>query len=293
MDTDIAFPNLGIYLSNVPQSFTIFGFTIYMYGMIIGVGAVLGILLVAKQAKKQGIDPDMIYELALWLLVFGIIGARLYYVIFRWQDYKYDIFSVFNIRNGGLAIYGGVIAGTITLCIYCKLKKLDLKKVGDIAFQGVLVGQIIGRWGNFTNREVFGDYTNNLFAMRLPVNAVRQSDISDNIRAHMSSDMRYIQVHPTFLYESFANLVLLTLIYFFQKKKAFDGECILWYAGGYGIIRFVIEGIRTDRLTIGNSGIAVSQMLGIFLFVMSIIVDVVIRVKMNNKKLDESKKAAK
>ena len=151
--------------------------------------------------------------------------------------------------------------------------------MGDVAFMGVLVGQIMGRWGNFTNREVFGGYCDNIFAMRLPISAVRSRDISDELASHIADGTNYIQVHPTFLYESFYNLVLLSLIYIFFKKKAFDGEAILWYLGGYGIGRFIIEGIRTDRLLIPGTGLAVSQLLGISLFAVSLAIDIIVRVK--------------
>lgn len=282
-DGDIAFPFLGIYLENVPKSFTIFGFTIALYGVIIGIGVVLAFLTISTLAKKYGENPDDYYELGCFLVLFGIVGARLYYVIFSWEHYKNNLSSIFNIRQGGLAIYGGVIAGFITLIIWCRAKKKSMKMAGDLCFPGVLVGQILGRWGNLTNREVFGTYTDGPFAMRLPVSAVRASDINDAIRAHMSPETNYIQVHPTFLYESFYNLVLLILILVFHKKKAFEGEVILWYFGGYGIGRAIIEGIRTDRLLLAGTNIAVSQMLGILLFVSAFVIDLVVRMKKAKK----------
>ena len=277
--TDIAFPNLGIYLSNVPKSFTIFGFTITLYGLIIGVGVLAAFALVTWQAKRQGLNPDDFYDLGIYLLIFGIIGARIYYVIFAWDFYKDNFWSVFNIRQGGIAIYGGVIAGFITCYFWCRKKKKSMTIMGDVTILGVLVGQIIGRWGNFTNREVFGDYTDNLFAMRLPVEAVRQRDISQKMLDNMPANANYIQVHPTFLYESFYNLCLLILILIFQKKKKFNGEILLWYLGGYGIGRFFIEGIRTDQLMMVGIDIPVSQFLGIVMFIAALTADVVIRIR--------------
>lgn len=278
-DGDIAFPFLGIYLENVPKTFTVFGITIALYGLIIGIGMILAFVLITHVAKKNGLDPDDFYDMGMWLIIFGIIGARIYYVIFSWDYYKNNLGEIINLRQGGLAIYGGVIAGFTALIVWCRVKKKSICKMGDVAFMGVLVGQIMGRWGNFTNREVFGGYCDNIFAMRLPISAVRSRDISEELASHIVDGTNYIQVHPTFLYESFYNLVLLSLIYIFFKKKAFDGEAILWYLGGYGIGRFIIEGIRTDRLLIPGTGLAVSQLLGISLFAVSLAIDIIVRVK--------------
>ena len=175
--TSIAFPNLGIYLENVPKNISIFGFVIAYYGMIIGVGVLLAFMLITYTAKKDGQNPDDFYDMGLWALVIGVIGARLYYVAFSWDAYKDDLLSILNIRQGGLAIYGGVIAGIATAIIWCRIKKKDMFAMIDTGILGVLVGQILGRWGNFTNREVFGGYSDGLFAMRLPLEAVRQNDI--------------------------------------------------------------------------------------------------------------------
>ena len=281
---DRAFPNLGIYLKDVPRSFSIFGFEIMLYGVIIGIGVVLAFLLISKVAERDGQNPDDFYEVGIYTLIIGILGARIYYVIFAWEYYKDDLLSIFNIRQGGLAIYGGVIAGTATVIIWSKLKKKNMFAMLDTAFTGVLVGQIMGRWGNFTNREVFGGYTDSLFAMRLPIEAVRTRDITTELYDHIPAGANYIQVHPTFLYESFCNLILLVIILLYGKKKAFKGECALMYLGGYGIIRFIIEGIRVDQLLIPGTHIPVSQMLGMCLFIGAVAADLVVRVRMQNKK---------
>ena len=290
--TSIAFPNLGIYLENVPKNISIFGFVIAYYGMIIGVGVLLAFMLITYTAKKDGQNPDDFYDMGLWALVIGVIGARLYYVAFSWDAYKDDLLSILNIRQGGLAIYGGVIAGIATAIIWCRIKKKDMFAMIDTGILGVLVGQILGRWGNFTNREVFGGYSDGLFAMRLPLEAVRQNDIPPELAATIKEGTNYIQVHPTFLYESFSNLVLLVLIFTLRKFKKFNGEMALWYLGGYGIIRFVIEGIRVDQLKIPGTTITVSQCLGGFLFVAALIIDIVVRLrKVNTKKIQSEEKA--
>ena len=152
---DIAFPNLGIYLRNVPKGFQIFGFDIALYGVIIGIGVILGILIVARQAKATGQDPDMYWDFALYAVFFSIVGARIYYVIFDWEMYKDNLLRIFNIRQGGLAIYGGVIAGFTTLFVYARIKKQNAFRMADTAVPGLILGQAVGRWGNFTNREVF------------------------------------------------------------------------------------------------------------------------------------------
>lgn len=281
---DIDFPNLGIYLHNVPKGFTIFGFEIALYGVIIGIGVLAGILLAAKVAKATGQDADVYWDFAIYAVIFSIIGARIYYVIFMWDMYRDDLLSIFNIRQGGLAIYGGVIAAFITLFVYAKVKKQNALQMADTGVAGLILGQVIGRWGNFTNREVFGEYTDNLFAMRLPIEAVRRSDISESIAAHITEGVNYIQVHPTFLYESLWNLSLLVVVLLYWKHKKFEGEIALLYLGGYGLGRAWIEGIRTDQLFIPGTQLPVSQVLGLLLFAGAVICDIVIRIRKKNKK---------
>jgi len=286
---DIAFPNLGLYLENVPQGFYIGNFYIAIYGCLIALGVIAGIYMAAHMAKVTGQNPDDYWDFAIYAVIFSIVGARIYYVAFEWEQYKDNLLNVFNLRQGGIAIYGAVIGAFTTLFIYCKIKKKTPLLMGDTAMPGLILGQVIGRWGNFFNREVFGEYTDSLFAMRLPESMVRQRDISELIRANMAEGTNYIQVHPTFLYESVLNLILFIFMLIYHKHKKFDGEICLLYLGGYGIIRFFVEGIRTDQLKLWNTGIAVSQVLGIVLFVVSVIVDVCVRVKLSKKaKVEEA-----
>lgn len=274
---DIAFPNLGIYLRNMPKSFTVFGFEIALYGVIIGIGVIAGILMAARQAKVTGQDPDLYWDFSIYAVILSVVGARIYYVIFEWDMYKDNLLKIFNIREGGLAIYGGVIAGFSTLFVYAALKKQKAFRMADTAVTGLILGQAIGRWGNFTNREVFGEYTDNLLAMRLPVAAVRERDISESILAHMGEGINYIQVHPTFLYESLWNLGVLVLMLVYWKHKKFDGEIALLYLGGYGLGRAWIEGIRTDQLFIPGTVYPVSQVLAILLFAGAVLCDLIVR----------------
>ena len=278
-DMDIAFPNLGIYLTNVPKTIMIGNFGIALYGIVIAIGMLLGLTLAAKIAGLSGEEPDTIWDLAPGLLIFSIIGARIYYVIFMWSYYRDNPTQILNIRGGGLAIYGGIIAGALTIYIYCKRKKKKFPLIMDIVIYGLLVGQILGRWGNFFNREVFGEYTDGLFAMRLPVSMVRERDISPTIAAHMAEGTNYIQVHPTFLYEGMWNLMLLILLLIYRKHKKFDGEIALMYFAGYGIGRAIIESIRTDQLYITGTTIPVSMVLGITMAIVSLTAIAVIRTK--------------
>lgn len=290
--TDIAFPNLGLYLENVPQGFYIGNFYVALYGIIIGIGVIAGITMAAHAAKVTGMNPDDIWDFALYAVIFSVLGARIYYVVFEWEHYKDNIVSVFKIREGGLAIYGAVIGAFITLFIYTRIKKCKALNLGDAGVTGLVLGQVIGRWGNFFNREVFGEYTDNILAMRLPIAALRdRSDISDNIRAHILEGTNYIQVHPTFLYESGLNLLLLVCMLLYLKHKKFDGEICLLYLGGYGIIRFFVEGIRTDQLKLAGTNIAVSQVLGMILFIFAVVMDIAVRIYSTKKNVIKEEKS--
>lgn len=281
---DIAFPNLGIYLENVPRYFTIFGFEIYFYGVLIVIGMIAGFFLALRLAKVTGQDPDTYWDFALIVIFVSVLGARIYYVIFEWDSFKDDLLSIFNIRNGGLAIYGGVIAAFITLFIFCGKKKLNALLVGDTCMPGLILGQAIGRWGNFMNREVFGGYSNGLLSMQLPIAAVRdQTDITREIIDHIPEGANYINVHPTFLYESVWNLFILALLLVYRRHKKFDGELCLLYLGGYGLGRFFIEGIRTDTLFIPGTTIPVSQVLAMAMLIFAVATDIAVRVRRMKK----------
>ena len=277
---DIAFPNIGLYLENVPKSFSVFGFQIALYGVMIGLGVLSGVLMAAHVAKREKKDPDIVWDFILYALIFSIIGARIYYVIFEWDMYKNNLLEILNLRHGGLAIYGAVIAAFITLYVYCRIKKISFLQLGDICMPGLVLGQVIGRWGNFLNREVFGEYTDSLLAMRLPIEAVRSRDISANVAAHILDGTNYIQVHPTFLYEGLWNLALMGLMLLYRKHKKFDGEICLLYLGGYGLGRFWIEGIRTDQLYLAGTTIPVSQLLALIFVVVSAAADFIIRYRL-------------
>lgn len=270
----INFPNLGIHLGHVGKSISIFGFEIAYYGIIIGIGMIVGVLIAAAEAKRTKQNSEDYFDLAIFAIIFAIIGARLYYVIFSWENYKDDLLSIFNIRQGGLAIYGGIIAAVITVIVFARIRQLSAWKLMDTACLGLIAGQMIGRWGNFFNREAFGDYTNNVFAMQLPVDAVRASDITEKMQEHIRliDGVSYIQVHPTFLYESLWCLGVFIFLNFYKRYKKFDGEVFFMYLLGYGLGRVWIEGLRTDQLCIPGIGWPVSQVLAGVLVVVAPVV---------------------
>lgn len=272
MNQQINFPNLNLYFEHVGQSIKIGSFSIAFYGIIIAIGMLAGLFIACWQAKRTGQSPDTYYDLALVAIICSLIGARIYYVIFEWDYYRDNLLSIFNVREGGLAIYGGVIAAILTTYVFSRVKKLPYGLLCDTAGLGLILGQAIGRWGNFFNREVFGGYTDNIFAMQLPVSEVRSSDITEELWEHIVTinGVDYIQVHPTFLYESMWNLVLLLFLIWFSSRKKFDGQVFTFYLIGYGIGRFWIESIRTDQLKIPVINYPVSMALSLILIVVGV-----------------------
>lgn len=288
MDWNINFPHLHVYLEHVGKNFEVFGISIAYYGVIIAIGMLAGILMATYEAKRTGQNPDDYFDLAIVAIICSVIGARIYYVVFSWDLYKDDLMSIFNLRQGGLAIYGGVIAAIITTVIFARVKRLSFPKLADTAGIGLILGQIIGRWGNFFNREAFGDYTDSLLAMQIPVSTVRSSEITEKLAEHIMEidGISYIQVHPTFLYESLWNLGVLVILLLIRRYKKFEGEVFLLYLIGYGIGRFWIEGLRTDQLLIPSTDIAVSQVLAAVLVVVSVIMLILLRKKVLSRQGD-------
>lgn len=283
MNTTIRFPHLGLTL-NPGKSFTVFGIEIAYYGVIIALGMLAGALVAYREAKKTGQKVDDYIDFTLYTLIAAIIGARIYYVIFEWDYYSAHPLEIFNLRAGGLAIYGGVLASALTLLIFTKVKKLKFWLMADTAVQGLIIGQIIGRWGNFFNREAFGGYTDSLFAMQLPVSEAK--GITQELIEHLVTidGVSYVQVHPTFLYEGTWNLLLFIGICLYKRHKKFDGEIFAIYLMGYGVGRFIIEGLRTDQLVIkALGGIAASQVLSIILIVLAVAFVIYNRVQLKKR----------
>lgn len=244
----ISFPMFGDLTINPSASFELFGRTFYWYGAIIALGFIVAALYCSKRAPRFGLTADNLFDLIIWVLPIAIVGARIYFVIFQWADYRNDPVSILYIWQGGLAIYGGVIAGALTAIIWCRVKKVPAGAALDLLAFGVLIGQIFGRWGNFMNREAFGGVTDVFCRMGLTM-----------------PGQETVYVHPTFLYESLWNLVGFFLLTLFVRrgKRKYDGQVFILYVLWYGLGRAWIEGLRTDSLYVGGTGLRASQLLAL------------------------------
>ena len=263
----ISFPMLGDWSIDPPYSFNLFGLEIYFYGVIIALGFILAALYCAKRAKEFGLSSDELYELVIWLIPTCIIGARLYYVLFKLDYFIANPDKIFALRDGGLAIYGGIIAGIIVGIIWCRSKRIRVFAVADLTAFGLLIGQSVGRWGNFINREAFGAQTEIFCRMGLTV-----------------PGFETLYVHPTFLYESLWNILGLIVLHIWSKKgkRKYDGQIFWLYILWYGLGRAWIEGLRSDSLYIGSTDIRVSQLLAIVSAVVSLAILIINARKQHN-----------
>ena len=240
----ILFPKLGIMLHADSVACTIGSKEIYWYGIIIGIGFFIAIIAAVILAKKYGISPDTIYDIALYGTPSAIVCARIYYVAFNWESYADNFAEIYKIWHGGIAIYGAIIGAVISTVIYCRIKKQNLPLICDIGAVGLLIGQIFGRWGNFFNQEAFGTNTSSVFGMTGNVIKERLAEMAAegaNVDVNMC-------VHPTFLYESMWNVLVLITVLILFKRRRFDGQVFLTYISLYGLGRFFVEGLRTDSL---------------------------------------------
>lgn len=270
---EVVFPKLNIDITVNSDAFTIFGMTIKWYGIIIAVGIVLAMVYGFSQMKKFGLDSDKAIDAIFGGMIGGIVGARLYYVIMQWDNYKDNWKDIFNIRNGGLAIYGGIIGAVLVGALVAKLRKVKILPLFDIAGICFLIGQGIGRWGNFTNHEAFGYNTTSLFGMssgkiQEQINYLASTAAQNGVT--LTPDL---PVHPCFLYESVWCLLGFALLAWFSKRRKFDGQLFLMYLCWYGAGRFFIERLRTDSLMIGT--LRVSQALAAVCVVVSLILLIV------------------
>ena len=252
----ISFPILGDIALNPPSSFKLFNFTFYIYGLVIATGFLLAVIYCTLKCRKFSVNEDNFFDALLFSVPAGIIGARVYYVVFNFSNFAGDWTSVFKIREGGLAIYGGIIFSVLTALIVCRRKKIPIASLLDTASFGFLIGQCIGRWGNFFNREAFGPITDSLFRMGLTL-----------------PGFETMYVHPTFLYESLWNLVgfVAMHIYSVKRERLFEGQYFLSYVAWYGLGRMFIEGLRSDSLFIPGTSLRVSQLVAAASFIAAVV----------------------
>ncbi len=297
----IYFPGLGVFFDKVPSYFNIFGFKLTIYAIAITLGFVLALLVASKEAKRTGQDDESYLDFFLVLVIPAILGARIYYILFNLgrfiqpgKSFGQIVKDMINIRNGGLAVYGGLIAGVTAAYFFTRKKKLYLPLFGDTISMGVLVGQILGRWGNFFNREAFGSYSGGPLRMAIPINYFKvltqsrlqeEGILTDEMlqNKEMVKGVSCFTVHPTFLYEGLWNLALLAFIFFYRKKKKFDGELAMIYVAGYGLGRFFIEMLRTDSLMIGP--LKVSQVVAVLCVIVATAVIIKNRLDIKNGKV--------
>lgn len=276
--TTLSFPGLGIGEFQVnSEAFSIFGVSIAWYALIITFGMICAVLYTIYRSKQIGIGYEEIIDFAIFVIPFGIIGARLYYVLTTLENY-HTLWDVFDIRSGGLAIYGGIIAGTITVLVVCHFKKIYFPAFGDGVIPGVILAQAIGRWGNFMNGEAYG-YETDIFC-----------------RMGIGSGDNVIYYHPAFLYESLWNIIGFIAINFFFKHKKYDGQIILLMFGWYGLGRAWIEGLRTDSLPIPGTELRISQVLAVAIFIVCLALLIYFAIKppkrelyFKEQKVEESK----
>ncbi len=273
---EIQFPELGWKFHIDPTAFSIRGIQIQWYGILITLGLILALVYALPRMKRFGLDADRAIDAVIGGVIGGIIGARVYYVLMRWDEYKGKWGDIVNTRNGGLAIYGGIIGALLVGLIICKIRKIKMLPMLDITVIGFLIGQGVGRWGNFVNQEAFGTNTSSFLGM---TGGTIQRTISDGMQMggdmyNNGLDMLWEKpVHPCFLYESLWCLLGFVIFAFWSKRRKYDGQLFLMYLAWYGAERFIVEGLRTDSLMLGN--IRVSQALSAVIFVVSVILQIV------------------
>lgn len=246
---EVIFNSIGLKLSVSNVAFKMFGINIYWYAILITIAILLGIIIMYKDKGKYNIKFESILELLVFLIPISFIGARIYYVLFKFNFYINNPLKVFYIRDGGLAVYGGIIFGLITVILFCKIKKIKVLDMLDYIVICLPLGQAIGRWGNFFNVEAYGKITNNFFRMGIFENGI------------------FKEVHPTFLYESTITLLLFCFLFFIRRKRKYSGEITFLYLALYSLARFFIEGLRTDSLMLASA--RVSQILSLLVFIIA------------------------
>ncbi len=268
----VSFPGMGIENITINRvAFSFFGIEVYWYGMLISIAVVLGLFILHRMAGRFGINPDIVLDTVILLVPVMIVAARLYYVVFSFDEFKGNIWSVFNLRSGGLAFYGGVIGGVLAVFIISKVKKVSFSRLADLFVVVLPLSQGIGRWGNFFNQEAFGSGTTLPWGM-----------VSEGTKSYLTQ-LGHVNpstpVHPTFLYEFIANIIIFVILYFVHEKSKRPFETLMVYLMSYGLVRFFVESIRTDSLYIGNTQIRVSMLLSGTMVAFGLVCFIIIRRK--------------
>ena len=274
---EVKFPGMGIDINVNPVAFTLGSIEVYWYGILIALALVLCVVLAVKQAKSLNFPEGLVYDTILMIIPCAIIGARAYFVACNWDYYKQDLKTIFDIRSGGLAIYGGVILVFIGGLVMCRLRKIPFRELADYCVVYLPLGQAIGRWGNFFNQEAFGTTTNLPWGMT-------SSTVEQYLSINCPTLVSTMPVHPTFLYESIADLIIFFILLYIRKHSKISFETSCAYFALYGTARFFIEGLRTDSLYIGSTGIRTSQLLSLIFVVASLIYIAVARYKRFEKR---------
>lgn len=291
----VRFPNLGLEFEYVPVSVRVFGFEITFFGILLAIGMLLGMAFVVLEAKRKKQDANLYLGMMISGLAGGFVGARLFYVLLSWSVYKTDMMKVFDTRSGGMVFYGGLLGGVLAAAVFCHMKKAAFMEMADVAVKGLLIGQIIGRWGNFFNRESFGEYTSNALTMQLPLSNVRAGEVTPWMRENLVTidNVSYIQATPLFLYESIWCLFLLLLLFVWNRRKLFAGEIFMRYLAGYGFGRFFIEWIRTDKMFLPGTDIAINQAISAGLFLVFTVVVIIKRIMAKKRAALEKRRKAR
>ena len=271
---EVWFHNLGIYFENVPRvAFSVFGLEIFWYAILIVTGIITAYFMAVIYAGRSGQDKTLYTDLLILGIVTSFIGLRTYYMIFAWDNYRGQplLRAFLNVREGGLAIYGGILGAILAGIIMSIVKKVPFSTLADTCIPSILVGQVIGRFGNFFNKEAFGSFTENIFAMRIRVDAARYITPELWAQTVMVNGAEYIQVHPTFLYEAMFNFLLMIALILYRPYRRFPGELLPLYMLGYGTARFFIEGLRTDQLPFFDTGFAASQIVSVVFGIIGLI----------------------
>lgn len=253
MDMSIRFPHLGIDLGYVGKTVSVFGFEITLYGILLAAGMLLGLAVIILQARRQNQDQNLYLEALIPGVLLGLVCSRACYVALHWSLFAGEPSrALWDLRTGGMSFYGGLLGGMIAIAFFCKIRKLSFGRMADTFSIGLTVTQMVAVWGNFFSREFLGEYTDSIFVMQIPVEAVTGSELSAGIQEHLvkTGDVSYVQVHPLFLYESLWCLLLLVILLLYTRRKKFQGEIFMRYLAGYALGNAGIEWIRADRLYI-------------------------------------------